>query len=386
MKILIIGDVNNNYIIEKAEWLKRDTEVSKIDLFTFYDITSDNSTKLGYRTICANKYINQNALQLFDENSKNTIRFYSQIAALFELDDDYDIAQVHYVECAIANVLPILKLKCKKIIVNIWGSDLLRSTEIQDQYRTKIYDQADLITMRKNDLIISKFRMKYPNYENKTIKFVKMGADIFNQLRELMNSISKIDCKKILNLDTNKIIITIGYQADYNHKHIEILDLLLKERTIIENLNNIIFLLPLTYGATEAEKDKIIEYYSSKPIQFIYFRSFLSFSQVCMIRYASDIFINLLTTDAFSNSMREYLYTKNVVITGSWLPYDDLIDKGYYFRRIKSLQNISEELAFVLKNFKIEKEKCVINDDTLLAFSDWSIFIKEWIDIYKKIL
>ena len=59
-----------------------------------------------------------------------------------------------------------------------------------------------------------------------------------------------------------------------------------------------------------------------------------------------------------SGSMLEHLSARNIVITGSWLPYDCLDQWGIFLRRIDRLELISNELYDVLNNFVVYKELC----------------------------
>lgn len=385
MKILIVGDCNSPYIIEQSQWLRKNARIERVDIFST-TVPTNNSIENYYDNLfCYFKKIDLDALSHFDEMSQQIIINYIRISEFKSLNN-YEIIQIHFVDVSLWSLISYFKSVGKKVITSIWGSDLLRSTEDEDRFRTMIYDASDVITFAQNETMLNTFKNKYPNYLNKKYTNISFGADIFQNLSKLKKSMNKGKCKALLNIEKNKIIITIGYQANKNHRQVEVLDLLLKNRKILENLDKIQFFLPLTYGAPKHEKEKIINHFYTKKVDFVYFDHYLSVTQVCMIRYASDIFINLLTTDAFSNSMREYLYAENIVITGEWLPYGGLLQKGYYFKTLDTIDAIGEVSAFVIENIDEEKKYCRVNDDTLLDYADWSLIIKEWLKIYEDTL
>jgi hypothetical protein len=44
--------------------------------------------------------------------------------------------------------------------------------------------------------------------------------------------------------------------------------------------------------------------------------------ELAEIRFVSDITINMQTTDALANSIKEAIAAQNILIVGDWLPYD----------------------------------------------------------------
>ncbi len=386
MKILIVGDCNSTYILEQSNWLKKDDNVELVDIFT----TTSPNKKLDLSAF--NKILNYYSkidfeiLAQFDNLAQNIISNYILIQEFKNIESYYDIIQVHFVDVGLISLVPHFRKIGKKIVLSIWGSDLLRSTIEQDYYRNILYESADVITMTKNEFMINIFSSKYPTINIDKVVDVRYGADIFLVLKGIMESISKLECKKILNIDQNKIIVTIGYNYFAEQRHLEVVDNILRNENIKKHLPGILFVLPLTYGVDKEYFNKVINYFNENNIDFIFFDKYLSKEQVCFIRYVSDIFIHLATTDDFCNSFREYMYAKNIIITGKWFPYDVLKDDGFYFRTVKRVEDIGEELSFVMDNYFAEKEKCEVNNDELLKYSDWSIIIKEWLQIYKNLL
>ncbi len=386
MKILIIGDINSPYIIEQSIWFQKNINIECVDIFPLTSLHDKQNEIVYNKVFDPAKKINHNIVSLFDNSAKEIIFRYIQIESFLDITDFYDIIQIHFVDVFLIALLPYFRSKGKKIVLSIWGSDLLRSTFEQDQIRNILYKNADVITLTKNEYMLQKFITKYPEISINKLKDISYGADIFNHLTDVMNEISKYECKRLLNLNLEKKIITIGYNNFEAQRHLEIIESILNHEGFEEVAANVQFFLPLTYGSTQENRNSIINYFNSKKLDFVYFDKYLNQNQICMIRYASDIFIHLATTDDFCNSLREYMYTKNVVITGEWFPYGELTKQGLYLRRIKSINEVGKELLIVLNNFDEEYTKCRVNDEKLLIYSDWSIIIKKWIKIYDDVL
>ncbi|MEO0404813.1 MAG: hypothetical protein AAF193_08080, partial [Bacteroidota bacterium] len=61
------------------------------------------------------------------------------------------------------------------------------------------------------------------------------------------------------------------------------------------------------------------------------------------LRRATDIFIHLPQTDAFSNTLLEHLYAENLVILGTWLPYGKHRTFGVRYREVEHPNDLSQE-------------------------------------------
>jgi hypothetical protein len=97
------------------------------------------------------------------------------------------------------------------------------------------------------------------------------------------------------------------------------------------------------------------------------------------IKLASDIMINMLKTDSFSGSMQEFLYASNIIITGSWLPYELFDKEGIVYEKIDKLSTLHSKISEVLsRNFILNK-----NIEIIKNLSNWNNNIKSWIEAYE---
>lgn len=386
MKILIIGDGNSSYIIEQAKWLKKSTVISKVDLFTFELIKEENENGIYDTIISVSNRINFPLLNYFNEQERNIIIGYKQLDTFLSIEEYYDIIQIHFIDIRLVNFVNFFRQKGKKIVASIWGSDLLRSELLEDKMRNLIYDSSDIITMTKTDLMVEKFLLKYPGNNNNKIQYIRYGSDIFNNLIELKLKYSKEQTKELIRIGNDKIIITVGYNSWESQRHIEIMKELLKTKEFFHFLDKIVFFFPLTYGSSSLYKEQLNRFLEDNNIPYITFEKYLTKEQVSLIRYSSDIFIHLSETDDFCSSFREYLFSQNIVITGKWFPYEELVKNGFFFHTIKSIDMLGNELVEVLKSYDQEKANTCINDEKLLMYSDWDTIINEWISLYKDLL
>jgi len=382
MKILLIGNGADNYILQAAESLKINYSCIQVDVFhtqPHLEIIEkhhyDNIFLLyPYFNIFKKRFI----FSLFCRYIRPII-----IKKNFNmLVNDYDIIHIHFVHAYLADYIEIIICKGKKVIASIWGSDLLRSTPAEDKKRAKIYDSVQNITMLLTDSTRSVFIDKYSNRNLYKISTLFFGSNFFKVLKQVSYKYTKKHCKLKLNLDSHKIVITIGYNASNSQRHFEIIENITNFDRFNIQMENIQFVFPLTYGNECNYKKDLFLYLNKKNINYILFEDYLNEEELALLRYASDIYIHLPTTDFFCSSFREYLYAKNIVISGSWLPYESIRNDGFLFHTVDHINEIGEKLYTVIDNFEEEKNRIVINDERLLKYSDWDIIIKKWMELY----
>src|SRR5690606_21923209 len=118
-----------------------------------------------------------------------------------------------------------------------------------------------------------------------------------------------------------------------------------------------VLIFPFTYGGNNHYISRVKEKLERSSLNYRIIEDYLSDEQISLLRLATDLFIQVQTTDAFSGSMREHLFAKNMVVTGSWLPYQTLVRKGIYFETIKGLQFLGEKVSDLMVRYPEVKRK-----------------------------
>lgn len=199
------------------------------------------------------------------------------------------------------------------------------------------------------------------------------------ELLEKMKHIERADAKRYFGIAPDTLVITCGYNASPNQQHIEIIN-------AITTIGNIpvghLILVPLTYGGNVEYKCEIKKTLNESGLKFRTVDSFLSDTDIAMWRKASDIFIQVQKTDAFSGSMQESLFCGNIVITGSWLPYQDLKERGILFFEVDAVEEVGKKLKYILNNYN-DLPKEVESKNTAEKFKEgfWKNSIRGWYDV-----
>ncbi len=143
----------------------------------------------------------------------------------------------------------------------------------------------------------------------------------------------------------------------------------------------------MTYGNNNILKysESIIEVFQGSGIEHKILSTYLTDNEVAHLRNASDIMIQLQPTDQLSGAMQEHMFAENVVITGSWLPYQVLEDEGVYFRKVDTIPQINNDLLYCLKHLEEEQQKAKGNKEIIYSLSSWPVNIEKWNNLYVKL-
>lgn len=382
-RVLIIGDANSfllNDIIYNVN--KKYGQIS-------FDILNTNP-KL--QVIDKNLYSNVvspgllfDKLQRFVSNINKypaffLMRFYMKYS-LKSITSKYDFVHIHFFNKNFLYINPKqIQNITHNLVISFWGSDFYKRSSLQKQKMIPYLNYATEILFgnpQMRDSLVS----YYNNYFSKT-RILPIGLEILNSIdAELEKKNTKKELKTSLGF-ANKTVITIGYSSHPDQHQIEIIEIITKSIDS-RQLDKIHFVFPLTYG-DKNYKEQII--YSAKKhgLSFTTLTKPLSKDLIAKYRIASDIMIHLRDTDQFSGSFQEYLYTNNVVITGNWLPYQFILDKGIYLHSLTRIDELSNVLNYVLINLNAEYEKTIGNKKIIAEISHWKVLVEKHFSIYNQ--
>ncbi len=385
MKILIIGNRSHQFICNYVISLRNEYENKNVNITV--DILSQDINNVSFST----DKLYDNIYSLASNSPLTKIRLFRGIIRHYKFRsklkqiNNYDIIHIHYVEDVIArNAAFFSNLIKGKLVVTIWGSDFLRASDIKRKQMAFIFRRANKITIATRE-VANKFIEYYKNFEfDKKISICRFGLQPIEEIVGLKNSnIEKSECKKNLNL-ANKLTIAIGYNASKMQHHIDIINHIEESIKLSEYKDNIQFILPLTYPLDKDYINIIKARIRNSKFKYIVFDYFLSNKEIAILRKASDIFIQLQPTDMLSGSMLEHLAADNIVITGSWLPYNCLDEWGAFLIRIDLISSVADTLVHTIENLDYLQDQCNSNFHIISQKNTWSNVIIDWIKAYEK--
>lgn len=380
MKLLLIGDAFSQYTIAFSSFLKQHDPSVKIDIINTRLVDSNT----GYNDIFRNVYdmvykngfINNIILRI--PKVRGVVNRIIQKRIVKEVNKVIDKYDVICLQGFWKNNLLVYNgLNASNIFTvgAVWGSDFYRRDGLNNiQMLFNAFDRCDRVFV-STDEMINDIRMVY-NLPKEKIRKCVFGLEPLEALVK-MEKVSSIGSKLKSNFEGDSFVITCGHNASSFQEHYAIIEQLLKIRSSLPSSYLLVF--PVTYGGTQdyilSIKNKLVE----SGLKFVMIEDYLTDEKVALLRLATDIFIQVQKTDAFSGSMREHLFAKNVVLTGEWLPYQALVNDGIYFETISNLDKIGENIVNIIENYQEYKRKVILQNtpDKFERFR-WPISIKEW--------
>jgi len=375
-RILLVGNANHQFITNYAKWLKKESNELVIDILSNRPV-KENARECYSRIFHLNF---ESPLFKFVNKVKGLRRFYRFFLYLRLLDElpMYDYVHFHFLIVDSGFLATQVKNYLEtKVIISIWGSDYYRVKERDKKYFINACYEANKITFaneQTRDDFIEDFEWKKDN-----LSICRFGLAPIEILKKMDKS--KGQCKQDLGWDSNKLSITVGYNSNPAQQHQKIIEQFTNSN-LLRYKDKVELIFPLTYGGTESYKDQVEKLINKSPFEYKLYRNYLSDEEVAEIRLASDIMIQLQKTDQFSGSMQEHLYTGDIVITGSWLPYQTMKDYGAYLLEVDKIEELVGLVPKVIDNYEGYKKKTDKNADAIERLSSWETNIQDWIALY----
>ena len=373
MNVLLVGMTNRNFLIDLQHNLpKEDINADLLDLLEGYFIKA-NGEKIVYgRKIVSKNFIKKNIL-LFMNFNRIFNYFMTQ-------NIHYDVCNIHFLDPKYFFFKKQIAKIANRLVISMYGSDFYLYKKY-DFFQKPLYRKAATLTFA-NDKTRKSFDEYYHHKFSDKFAICRFGLSLLPLIKNAEEDTSaKHTALRDFNFPTDKIIITIGINSSTNNQQLEVIDALTK---IDEALKSNIFLVfPMTYGGFTNYCDDVDSAMAKTQIPYCILRNYLSTDELVSLRIASDLMINLPITDQLSATMCEYLFTKNWVITGAWLPYEPIDQTGVNYHRIQGIDELSSQLTDVLKHFSDYQQLAEQNPDRIWNFSSWSHNIISWIEVYK---
>ncbi len=295
----------------------------------------------------------------------------------------YDIVNVHFPHYFMCFVMKYLHRMSDHVILTPWGSDVLRvKSKFKMRLLKRVYRQADLTTVGPRGAV-GKVIHKDFGVDEKRMVSLSWGSETIDFINGHLDCVSRQDAKKNLGLD-NRYVITCGYNAFYEQRHLEMIGALaeIKDRLPAE----LVLLFPVTYG-TKSKTKEYIEMLKRRCSKFgfsaVFYEDYLSVETIFYLRRASDMFIHVQTTDAGNSTIMEYLICGSKVVHGSWMHYKWLDCPPLFYFPVDDLKDLPN---VVLTAYQSESR--IIPDEVLIKIRSrgWKQKMMEWNDAFMSLL
>ncbi|NQX91461.1 MAG: hypothetical protein HRT74_04905 [Flavobacteriales bacterium] len=242
--------------------------------------------------------------------------------------------------------------------------------------KIRLFDQCKGITVQNEDMaqIIC---VKYGwNLKNKIITNRFLANDI---IMDQIKNTSKSEARDWFESEFEKVgdkeLMVIGYQSKPQTQQLEILEAL--NSIAIAKKKNLHLVYTFIYGKERTREENILKKSHEAGFTTTVIDRYLTNEEMAKLRCATDIFVHLPESDAFSNTLLEHLYAKNLVITGTWLPYGKHRAFGVCYREVEHPRDLK------LEHFEeIEVSQNPERIDRMRYEEDAA---GQWLEIYKQL-
>lgn len=398
-KILVIGGAVTDFFIPIAESLQRKN--IEIDLIEFREDQKRTNLNRYFSTI------QLGVQEIFDFQSYSPIKillclfsrtFWGELFLLRNFKEavkvtlihqefgqffgGYDLINIHSLREGSMWFSRAIKVKTP-IIFSFWGSDLFAARESLVKLQNVSLKKASVITMQTPEME-QVFREKFPNLIQKEVSLQRFGVlnAYLDGVDEQLKKKNDTALREQFNLPKDKMIVTISYSANAVSNHLRILD-------SIDELPNelkakIHLLFPFSYGGPDEYRQEVKDRVKQVGCTFYFMDQFLDMIDLIKFRIVSDIYIHANKTDAFSNSMLEYLYSGNLCLIADWLPYQLLRNVGAGFIEFNNFQDLRSKLENAILNFVTLQD--ITRKNAQLVRQNFSLdsTVQRWVELIEK--
>lgn len=274
-----------------------------------------------------------------------------------------DLLVFHYLSTQVFLAIPILILLRKKIVLHFWGSDYAKFSVLKPSLILRLIMGEIYAITFANNTAFDEFRRAYPLNNARKLTF---GLEVIDFIDEAL----ACGCGQ----EKNELpIVVCGTNSSPNQQLLEIIDVL----DAWEGRTNFKFIFPLAYG-DDGYKKRVITRLIDSSLIYEVNEKFMVEKELALFRLNADILIQVQKTDFLSGAMLEHGYAGTKIITGSWLPYDQLRQAGIKWFEVK---NISE-LPAAIDAAAGATMDAAVNRKIIGAIAKWGTVLPEWERLY----
>ncbi len=296
----------------------------------------------------------------------------------------YDYVHFQFMHYYYAFLVLLFSLKSKFIYLTFYGSDFNQVGKLR-HFFNRISCAFAHVLIAENQIFLDQVRSKYdPKHKIKAVQLIPLMPVMENMFKEYPSQ-NRSKAKQYLGFNENDIVITCGYCGD----EIMQFDLMIESIKAINTSQlpadtAIQLVFPMTYGRDFVQNQIVVEA-ALNQIQFPYkiYKNYLSNEEVTALRFATDVFVLVSKRDQAASALYEHLLAGSIVITGKWLPYENIDQLGMNYHRIESGQ-LSERLNEVLLHLHVEQKLASLNYSIVKNLVSWEVNQPVWLNLYTK--
>lgn len=378
MKYLVIGDAGSMHIFNfvKNVLLPRGYEVHLLTL-------SAEPVRANFREFYKENGVVVHAISekgYHGLDKKDRIHRFLNLVRKLKLMRDVpkvDICHVHSVYKTACVIVLGNRHKFKKLILSYWGGDIEDKSPSVVKLREKCFDYANAITVTVRETY-NEFQRIYGDCFNEKLHICRFATEGLECIKKISVEKSREDCRKNYGVKDGKVCVTVGYSAYAAQHQDKCLEIIASLPASIRDKMYVI--VPMQYG--RYDKEYIERVHNAAEIcgtDCCILEEFVPFEISAQLAIATDIYLHLRDTDAFSNALKEHVFAGSRVIKGDWLKYPELDEMKACVESILSFDSLGDCLERAVKEIKIQ-DKITLFEPIYKLYSTQAVK-KQWGDL-----
>ncbi len=307
-------------------------------------------------------------------------RIYANAASLKALGP-FDAVHCHYLlvgDLMLGQVMA--RQQHAPLVATFWGSDLLRAPQNILRRMRKPLENCRWLTVF-NPEHVDRIRKLYGDAVAAKTQVLDFGEVVFPWIDLVHAQGGREAAKAHFGVASDRLLVCIGSSASEAQQQLPALEAL---ATLQEaDKQRITVLLQHTYTHDDPENERKVQAFAqAQPWQTVILTDFLNDEQSALLRCAADVYLHTIRTDAFSTSMKEYLYAGAKVAYGGWLVYPTLDELKLPVRSFASFDDLPALVQAALDGTwqpltQQERER-------LGVICKWESLAPQWLSLYEQ--
>ena len=306
-------------------------------------------------------------------------RIYANAASLKKLGP-FDAVHCHYllvVDLALGQVMA--KQQQAPLVATFWGSDLLRAEESTLRRMAGPLKACHRLTVFNSEHVERVRQLYGEDVAAKTV-VLDFGEVVFPWI-DRVHQQGKAAAKAHWGIEADQLTVCVGSSASVAQQQLPALKAMAALNE--DALRRITVILQHTYHHDDPDNEQAVQAFAkAMPCKTLVLTDFLNDEESAYLRCAADVYLHPIRTDAFSTSMKEYLYAGARVAYGGWLVYPTLRELSLPVRSFDRF----EELPALMKDALDGRWQPLTEEERqrLGGICKWESLGPQWLGLYEQ--
>lgn len=356
MKHVVVGDCNSIFVKQYIESVYENKD--NVILIVENPLTQSYGDYYRSNGVHLEPFFSENSLLKRIPVLRSILGSRLWVRRIIKKYGSIDTVHIHSLNYSHSAIAKAFKAKTNRLVITIWGDELLRWSKKKSIHLKPFYALADIITL-STPIMNTRFKELYGEILANKVSMCGFGLGILDEIIDVSSKYNRAEiCKHLGFLCANKINVYIGHNGREAQRHEELTKLMIQLPQEVKERINLVY--TMTYGVPSTQyltNLKEMAYQTGCTISFI--EGYKTEEEVAMIRLACDIMVHAQLTDAASASIRECMFAGAIVLNGAWLPYNDIPnykERIFEYEKVEDLPKILSNIVCNYDEYKLKYE------------------------------